>query len=210
MSNRIPLTDDERKARRKESFRKYRLKNLDKIKEKEKQDRINNPEKHKAKQRKYKEENPEKAKANRKAWTDSNREKIRIQNRENARKRRDEINAYKRKKRLEPEYKQQEKDYRERTKDKNAARTAKRRAIKRLATPKWLTKEDWDKITDFYTESARLTRETGIRHTVDHIIPIQGEFVVGLHVPWNLQILTDEENTSKGIKIIHSGSSVFH
>jgi 5-methylcytosine-specific restriction endonuclease McrA len=77
---------------------------------------------------------------------------------------------------------------------------ARRRAQKLLATPKWLTKGQLEEILSIYLEAARLTKETGIKHHVDHIIPLQGENVTGLHVPWNLQILTATENCRKGNK----------
>lgn len=82
------------------------------------------------------------------------------------------------------------------------AKTAKRRAQKLQATPKWLTKEQKQEIQAIYIEAARLTRETGIKHHVDHIIPLLGKGVRGLHVPWNLQILTAEDNMKKGNKIL--------
>ena len=69
-----------------------------------------------------------------------------------------------------------------------------RRASIRAATPAWA---DLDKIKEIYIEAARLTAETGIPHEVDHIIPLQGETVTGLHVHNNLQILTQEENRRK-------------
>ena len=78
------------------------------------------------------------------------------------------------------------------------ARTARRRAAKLNATPKWLTEEHWEQIESFYVDAARLTKETGIKHEVDHIEPLQGRDRSGLHVPWNLQIMTKSENASKG------------
>lgn len=79
-----------------------------------------------------------------------------------------------------------------------AAHCAKRRSRKLRALPCWLTKEDLEKIEWFYREAKRLFKETGIPHHVDHIIPLQGKYVSGLHVPTNLQILTASENSTKG------------
>lgn len=75
---------------------------------------------------------------------------------------------------------------------------AKRKAAKLNATPAWANLEA---IAEFYKEAARLTRETGIRHEVDHIIPLQGQYVCGFHVENNLQILTRSENARKRNKM---------
>ena len=51
-------------------------------------------------------------------------------------------------------------------------------------------------MVQFYTEARQKTVETGVKHEVDHIIPLISDVVSGLHVPWNLQILTTFENRS--------------
>jgi len=65
------------------------------------------------------------------------------------------------------------------------------------ATPEWLSQEQKDAIASMYAEARRLTEETGEQHHVDHIVPVQGKNISGLHVPWNLQVLTAAENWSK-------------
>jgi 5-methylcytosine-specific restriction endonuclease McrA len=66
------------------------------------------------------------------------------------------------------------------------------------ATPPWLTAKHWAEMQVFYEEARRLTYDTGVLHVVDHIWPIKGKNSCGLHVPWNLQVLMQSENDSKG------------
>lgn len=75
------------------------------------------------------------------------------------------------------------------------AYTRGRQAAKIRATPSWV---DLDEIKPFYAEAVRLERLDGVKRHVDHIVPLQGRNVCGLHVPWNLQILTETENCAKG------------
>lgn len=55
----------------------------------------------------------------------------------------------------------------------------------------------------FYEEARRLTRETGIDHEVDHIIPLA---FGGLHSALNLQVLTAVENRIKGNKVVSNAA----
>ena len=80
--------------------------------------------------------------------------------------------------------------------DKYNAYLAKYRAKKLSATPKWLSKSQFLEIEAYYTKAKSLGLE------VDHIIPLQGDNVCGLHVPWNLQLLTRQENASKSNKLL--------
>ena len=65
------------------------------------------------------------------------------------------------------------------------------------ASPPWLTQQMIDDIKNIYLESRKITDQSGILHEVDHIVPLNGESVCGLHVPWNLRIITKDENISK-------------
>ena len=92
------------------------------------------------------------------------------------------------------------KGWRKQNRDKCNASYAKYRAIKLQATPKWLTEDHFKEIQLFYTKSIKLTKDTGIQYHVDHIIPLQSKMVCGLHVPWNLSVITKEQNLKKGNK----------
>lgn len=71
-----------------------------------------------------------------------------------------------------------------------------RQARLREAIPPWA---DLDKVEALYVESDRISKETGVRHHVDHIIPLigRGGLVCGLHCEQNLRIITAEENLKK-------------
>ena len=82
-----------------------------------------------------------------------------------------------------------------------------RRRRFRQATPKWLTVEQKMEIRLKYRLAVELSRVTKIRHAVDHIIPLHGETVCGLHVPWNLRVITQEENLLKSNKLIDTSKN---
>jgi 5-methylcytosine-specific restriction endonuclease McrA len=94
------------------------------------------------------------------------------------------------------------KDHKERNPDYYKSLVSSRRRRFRLATPKWLTTEHKMEIRLKYRLAIELSRRTGVRHAVDHIIPLQGEEVCGLHVPWNLEVITQDENLKKSNKLV--------
>ena len=73
----------------------------------------------------------------------------------------------------------------------------KRELSKINRTPDWLTDFDYLKMDCIYQVAAMRTRESGEKWNVDHIIPLQGKIVSGLHVPSNLRIIPASENMRK-------------
>ena len=62
------------------------------------------------------------------------------------------------------------------------------------ATPNWAC---YDRIETKYKERIAMTRLTGVEHHVDHIIPLQGKNVCGLHIPANLRVIPARDNLRK-------------
>jgi len=67
------------------------------------------------------------------------------------------------------------------------------RLTKKRRIPPWVQFED---LLPFYEAAARTQY-----HVVDHIVPLHGKDVSGLHVPWNLQLLTVSQNSTKGARL---------
>jgi hypothetical protein len=74
----------------------------------------------------------------------------------------------------------------------------------RNATPKWITAEQKLAMRQLYLQAMELTKLTGERYVVDHIVPLLSDEVCGLHVPWNLRVITQEENLKKSNKLLDS------
>jgi len=161
--------------------------------------------------RKWREENREKQRGANHRWAEANREKQRGASRRWAEANPGRKRELGRKWREENREKQREleRKWREENLEKHRelrrlwaaanpgkvnANTAKRRAAKKQAIASWA---DHNKIKEIYKECTRLTKETGVKHQVDHIYPLQNKYMCGLHVETNLQILSAIENTIK-------------
>ena len=91
-----------------------------------------------------------------------------------------------------------EKRWREENPDKKSAKEAKRRAKKLKATPPWLSDEHYAHIKRTYRLCSVISAATKQKYHVDHIVPLQGKNVCGLHVPWNLVVIPAKLNLEKG------------
>lgn len=173
----MPRIDEkERKAYNKE----YYLKNKDKYKEykKKNKDKISAYFKERWAKNKDNKEFREKEKARSLAWYYDN------------------FNEYKKIKYV------RDKEWRSRNKGIINFHTNKRYTVRKQRLPKWITEENKLQIKAMYMLASSLTKVTGVQWHVDHIIPLQGKTVSGLHVPENLQVIQGSLNNIKSNKFI--------
>lgn len=79
--------------------------------------------------------------------------------------------------------------------------SAARRASIAGAMPPWLTAEQLDQIALTFIYARAWTLATGVPHDVDHIVPLRGKTVCGLHVPWNLRVISAKSNRKKSNRL---------
>lgn len=87
--------------------------------------------------------------------------------------------------------------YKKQNPHKTRADTVKRRAEKLRRTPPWLTPDDFWMMEQAYEIAAMRTKMFGFSWHVDHVLPLQGRLVSGLHTPYNLQVIPGVENVAK-------------
>ena len=153
--------------------------------EKKKKRYFENIEQERALRAEYRKNNPEKVRQQNASWRKRYADKKRAKDAEWRRRNPDKMRA------------QITKWVKENPERANAIWAA-RRARKLQATPAWLTDEHKEEIVSVYEQASLAEQLNGIKHHVDHIQPLQGKDRCGLHVPWNLQVLSAFENISKG------------
>ena len=127
-------------------------------------------------------DNHERSKKKSRQWHEANKELANAKRKEAYRAEDSEVRQAKRK------------EYYEANKAMYVYNSAKRKRHVKRATPEWA---DQECIKARYVLSKYLTELDGRQRHVDHIIPLRGELVSGLHVHDNLQILLAEDNLSK-------------
>jgi hypothetical protein len=151
----------------------------------------------------YKDPNDPRRYEKNKAWAEANKEKVRLYKQAYVEKNKDIVRA--RFLEWEKENPEKMKAFKKQWEVKNPgklnAKTRKYQTSKIFRTPKWLTEQDFKVISGFYSIAAMLTRENNEPWHVDHIIPLRGKLVSGLHTPNNLQVMRGVENCKKGNKI---------
>jgi hypothetical protein len=159
----------------------------DKAKARKKKHKLDNAEHYREMGRQYRAENSDKMREYLKQYYADNKEEHLKKNR-----------LYRIKHRDCPEQKAKKKAFSDKWRKENpdyfTEYAIKRSKVLKKATPSWA---NISSITVKYKERTAMTRLTGIQHHVDHIIPLQGKNVCGLHVPANLRVIPARDNLRK-------------
>lgn len=134
---------------------------------------------------KWQQENPDKTKRNHDAWVQRNPGVA-------AKRANDWYNAN------IDRHREQVKKYHASKPHFRALLSSKARASQLQRTPSWLTEDDWWMIDQIYQLAQLRTAATSVEWHVDHIIPLRGKTVSGLHVPANLRVIPAKLNLKKG------------
>lgn len=100
------------------------------------------------------------------------------------------------------EVRQYKTKYKEQNPELYKALVSVRKRRHRNATPTWINKEQKFAMRQLYLQAQQMTKITGERYVVDHIVPLISDEVCGLHVPWNLRVITQEDNLKKSNKLL--------
>ncbi len=142
------------------------------------------PEKARARARRHYAENQEKARANVRKYRAENPEKSRVSIEKWRATNADKVSAYK-------------KSWKKRNPHIAIANCAHRHATKMHACPEWADRKEIAKI---YAMARELSMRTGVKHHVDHVVPLRHPLVCGLHAPNNLQAIPAQHNLTKNNK----------
>jgi hypothetical protein len=146
-------------------------------------------EQNKDKAKAYYQQNKEKLLAQGAKWRAENKDKIASRKKTHYQQNKDKIRAY-------------QAQYTEENKPRLLAMQAKYRSVSLLSTPEWLDAGHWAEMEAEYALSLWCSEVMGEKYHVDHIVPLKGKKVCGLHVPWNLQVIPAVENRRKKNKLL--------
>ena len=141
--------------------------------------------------------NPEASRKRVLRYAQENKEKVRLRNADWRKRNKDHLREYESRRWLTQieDRRSSLRQWCSKNRDKARALGAARRAAEMKRTPQWA---DRNAIGRVYAQARLAEAVTGFPHHVDHIVPLRGKGVSGLHVPWNLQVLEASENLRKG------------
>lgn len=145
-------------------------------------------ERKKVRDAKYRAENSEKIEVSSAKYRANNPEKVKIYMAEYRAKNREKMNVYDAK-------------YRAKNPEKIKVKEAKYRAARLQQMPPWVTNLCQEDLESIYKDAHTRTKTQNDNFHVDHVYPLSSKWCRGLHVPWNLQVISAEENLKKNSKL---------